>query len=148
MKKIHNSIKHSNYHLYPELVFKISDEKLPTPVKCRTCAESICNFPRLCYEQIYKHLSHSTGCNDLWLMLQMGNRNTLWYISNLKTDPYMAYYFRGFSNVKLQSCTLGSNLGSKSWWFNRRVMILFLFFFIILVTYARIEDHRSFYHLM
>jgi len=28
----------------------------------------------------------------------MGNRNTLQYISDLKKDPYIAHYFKGFLN--------------------------------------------------
>jgi hypothetical protein len=43
-------------------------------------------------------LSHITGCNGLQLLLQMGNRNSLWYISDLKKDPNTAHYFKGFSN--------------------------------------------------
>lgn len=50
------------------------------------------------YEQIYTLLSHNTGCNDIWSLLQMGSKYTLHYISNLEKDPYTDYYLRGFWN--------------------------------------------------
>jgi hypothetical protein len=35
----------------------------------------------------------------------MGNRNTLRYISDLKKDPYTAYYFKGFLNESSNEIT-------------------------------------------
>ena len=55
-----------------------------------------CPFLRFCYEQIYTMISRITGRNDLRLLLQMSNRNTLQYISELKKDNYTTYYFDGY----------------------------------------------------
>ena len=60
--------------------------------------EHPCPFLRFCYEQIYTLLSRITGCNDLWLLLQMSDRNTLQYTSNLKKDNFSMYYFEGYPN--------------------------------------------------
>jgi hypothetical protein len=35
-------------------------------------------------------------CDDMRLLLQIGNRNTLQYISDLEKDPNTAHYFAGF----------------------------------------------------
>ena len=53
-------------------------------------------FLRFRWEQMYVLLSRITGRNGLRLLLQMGDRNTLDYISDLEKDPYTAYYFDGF----------------------------------------------------
>ncbi len=37
-----------------------------------------------------------TGHNDLQLLLQMSNRNTPQYISELKKDNHTTYYFEGY----------------------------------------------------
>ena len=59
-------------------------------------SEHPCPFLRFCYEQIYTLLSRITGRNDLRLLLQMSNRNTLQYISYLKMDNFTMYYFEGY----------------------------------------------------
>ena len=61
-------------------------------------SEHPCAFLRFRYEQIYTLLSRITGRIDLRLLLQMGNRNSLRYISDPKKDPYIAHCFKGFSN--------------------------------------------------
>ena len=54
------------------------------------------NFLKLCWKQLYTFLSHITERYDLRLVLHMGSRNTLQYISTLERDPYTTYYFAGF----------------------------------------------------
>ena len=53
-------------------------------------------FLRLRWEQLYVILSRIPHRNEMRLLLQMGNRNTLQYISELEKDPYTTYYFAGF----------------------------------------------------
>ncbi len=53
-------------------------------------------FLRFCYEQIYTLLSCITGHNDPRLLLQMLNRNTLQYITELKKNNYTRNYFEGY----------------------------------------------------
>jgi len=55
------------------------------------------NFLKLRWEQLYVILSRITERSDLRLLLQMNNKNTLKYISNLEKDPYTTFYFAGFS---------------------------------------------------
>ena len=54
------------------------------------------NFLKFRWEQLYVVLSRITKRNDLRLLLQMGNRNMIWYISDLEKDLYTTYYFAGF----------------------------------------------------
>eukprot|EP00956_Cyclotella_meneghiniana_P007994 scaffold10655_cov51-Cyclotella_meneghiniana.AAC.1 len=55
-----------------------------------------CPFLRFRWEQMYVLLSRITGRNDLRLLLRMGDRNFLDYISELEKDPYTVHYFAGF----------------------------------------------------
>ena len=61
-------------------------------------SEHPCPFLRFRCEQIYTLLSCITGRNDLRLLLQLSNRNTLQYISDLKKDNFTMYYFEGYPN--------------------------------------------------
>ena len=54
------------------------------------------NFLKICWEQLYVVLSRIPKRDNLRLLLQMGNRNTLRYISDLEKALYRAYYFAGF----------------------------------------------------
>ena len=65
-------------------------------------SEHPCPFLRFKWEQMYTLLSRITGADDLRLLLRMGDRNTLNYISDLEKDPYTTYYFAGFPR---ESCT-------------------------------------------
>ena len=53
-------------------------------------------FLRFRWEQIYTLQSRITERNDMRLLLRMGNRNTLQYVSHLEKDPFTAQYFAGF----------------------------------------------------
>ena len=59
-------------------------------------SEHPCPFLRFSWEQVYTVISRITMCDDMRLLLQMGNRNTLQYISDLEKDPNTAHYFAGF----------------------------------------------------
>ena len=59
-------------------------------------SEHPCPFLRFCYEQMFILLFCITRRNNLWLLLQMRNRNTLQNISKLKKDNYTTYYFEGY----------------------------------------------------
>ena len=54
------------------------------------------NFLRLKWEQLYTVLSRIEENAELKLLLQMGNRNTLDYISELEKDPKTTYFFAGY----------------------------------------------------
>ena len=53
-------------------------------------------FLRFTWEQVYAALSRIRAHEFLALLLYMGNRQTLTYLSHLKKDPYTASYFAGF----------------------------------------------------
>ena len=59
-------------------------------------SEHPCKFLQIQWESLYVLLSCIQERSDLSLLLQLGNRNTLQYISKLKKDPYTASYFAGF----------------------------------------------------
>ena len=59
-------------------------------------AEHPCPFLRFRWEQFFTLFSRITGREDLSLLLQLGNRNTLSYLSDLKKDAFTAHYFAGF----------------------------------------------------
>jgi hypothetical protein len=59
-------------------------------------SEHPCAFLKYQWEQLYTLISRITERDEMRLLLQMGNRNTLEYISDLEKDPYTAYYFAGF----------------------------------------------------
>ena len=53
-------------------------------------------FLRFKWEQVYTAISRVRAREYLTLLLYMGNRNTLSYLSDLKKDVYTASYFAGF----------------------------------------------------
>ncbi len=53
-------------------------------------------FLRFKWEQVYTAISRVRARECLTLLLYMGNRNTLSYLSDLKKDVYTASYFAGF----------------------------------------------------
>eukprot|EP00574_Skeletonema_japonicum_P005934 CAMPEP_0201715830 /NCGR_PEP_ID=MMETSP0593-20130828/1925_1 /ASSEMBLY_ACC=CAM_ASM_000672 /TAXON_ID=267983 /ORGANISM="Skeletonema japonicum, Strain CCMP2506" /LENGTH=276 /DNA_ID=CAMNT_0048205439 /DNA_START=459 /DNA_END=1289 /DNA_ORIENTATION=+ len=53
-------------------------------------------FLQFKWEQVYTALSRIRAREFLTLLLYMGNRNTLSYLSRLEKDPYTASYFAGF----------------------------------------------------
>jgi hypothetical protein len=55
-------------------------------------------FLRFTWEQLYTVISRITHNETMRLLLHMGDRNTLNYISKLTKDPYTQYYFMGFQN--------------------------------------------------
>ena len=59
-------------------------------------SEHPCAFLKYQWEQLYTLISRITERDEMRLLLQMDNRNTLEYISDLEKDPYTAYYFAGF----------------------------------------------------
>ena len=56
------------------------------------------NFLQLKWEQLYTVLSRIEENSELKLLLQMGNRNTLEYISDLEKDPKTTYFFAGYTS--------------------------------------------------
>ena len=67
------------------------------------------SYLRFNWEQIYVLLSRITGRSDLRLLLKMGNRSTLDYISELEKDPYTVHYFKGFGDSSNNSTPLRWN---------------------------------------
>jgi hypothetical protein len=55
-------------------------------------------FLRFKWEQAYVVVSRITGKENMKLLLQMGNRDTLAYLSELEKDRFTTYYFQGFCN--------------------------------------------------
>ena len=71
-------------------------------------------FLRFKWEQVYTAISRVKAREFLTLLLYMGNRNTLAYLSDLKKDTYTASYFAGFVPVH------PNRRGGESYW-NREV---------------------------
>jgi hypothetical protein len=62
-------------------------------------SEHPCPFLRFKWEQVYVVLSRVRHHLGMTLLLLMGNRATLNYITNLEKDPLTAAYFKGFSDL-------------------------------------------------